>query len=86
MMHIHHARHTIEPEPIESILLHVEAQVAQQESKHFVTAIVEKSTIPKLMTTLSTFVEVEMISSVEFIQTIEDVLARVRVNNVEKNG
>ena len=38
------------------------------------------------MTSLSTLVEVEMVATVELVQSVQDVLACVRVNDVEQDG
>ena len=57
-MKVHHARDAIESEAIELILLHPEAQIAHQESHNFMGSIVEETAVPKVMTTLATFMEV----------------------------
>lgn len=36
MMHVHHARHTVKSESIETIFFQVESQVTQQEAQNFV--------------------------------------------------
>ena len=45
--------------------------------------VIEQPTVPKFMPTFRAFVEVEMIGPVKFVQPVEDVLARVRVHDVE---
>jgi hypothetical protein len=38
------------------------------------------------MASLSTLMEIEMVCSIKFIQTVEDILASMRVDDIEKNG
>jgi hypothetical protein len=73
-MDIKHAGHTIKPEPIELVLVHPETQIAQQEPHYFMMAIVEQPAVPLVMSTLATTMEVLMVSAVELVQTIENVL------------
>lgn len=86
VMKVHHARHAIKPESVEMILLNPESQVTEQESKDLMRAIIEETAIPKLVTPPGTFVEVAMIGAIEEVEPIEDVLTRVGVNDVEKDG
>jgi hypothetical protein len=50
------------------------------------TSIIEETRVPQLMTAFTTFVEVKMIGSIEKIDSIENVFACVRVDNVEQDG
>lgn len=77
MVHVHHTRHTIEPETVEFIFLHIKSQIAEEEAQNLVASIVEESAVPELMSSFAAFVEVQMISSVKQVQTIEHVLARM---------
>jgi hypothetical protein len=74
MVCIEHASDTVKPESIKLVLVHPETQVTQKEPQDFVMPIVEQATIPQLMSTLSTLVEIEMVRSIEHVQTIEHVL------------
>ena len=83
---IHHARHSVKAEAVKAILLHVETEVGQEEAQDFVVAVIEEPAVPELMTSLAAFVEVKVIGAVEEVQTVENVLARVRVNDVEEDS
>lgn len=85
VVEIHHAGDTIKAETIKAILLHVEAQVAQQKAHGLVAVVVEQTRVPKVMSTLAAFVEVLVITSVKVVKSVQNVLAGVRVDNVEKN-
>ncbi len=81
---VEHRRDSVESEPIKSIFLHPEETVAQQEAKHFVVTIVEKTRVPKFVSTLGAFVEVKVVGTVEHVETVKDVFACVRVDNVQQ--
>jgi len=85
-MNIHHARHTIEPKTVELVLFHIKPKVAQQKSQHFVRGVVEKSAVPEVMPTFTTLVKVKVVRAVKFVQTIEHILACVRMNDIEENS
>lgn len=85
MMEVHHAGHTVESEAIELVRLHVEAEVTEEEAQDLVVSIVEQSAIPELVTALATFVEVEVVCTVKIIDTIEDVLACMRMDHVQED-
>lgn len=85
MVGVHHTSNSIESVSIKLILLRPEPQVAQQEPQYFVGAVIEQPTIPKLVTTLAAFMEVEVISPVKFIQAVQDIFAGVRMNDVKKD-
>lgn len=86
MVLVHHTCDTIEPEAIELEFVQPEAKVAEQESEDLVVGIVEETTVPKVMTALATLMEVEVISAVELVQTIQDVLAGMGMDDVKKDG
>lgn len=44
VVRVHHARHAIETEAVELKLLHVKAEVGEEEPKDFVRAVVEETT------------------------------------------
>jgi hypothetical protein len=50
-----------------------------------VRAVVEKATIPKLVAAFATFMEVKVIRPIKEIQAIQDILASMRVHDIEKN-
>lgn len=84
VVHVKHTSDTVETETIKLILVHPEAQVTQEEPQHFMMPIVEQTTIPKLMATLSTLVEIEMIGSIEHVQAIEHVLRCMTVHHIQQ--
>jgi hypothetical protein len=86
VMKIHHTRHTVKPEPVKLILFHPEPQIAQQEAQNFMVAVVEQSTVPKFVTAFATFMEVLVVSAIKLVQTVKDVFAGMRMNNIEQNG
>ena len=86
MVVVHHAGHAVEPEAVELVLLHPVTEVAQQESKNLVMPVVEESTIPELVPTTTTFMEVLVVRAIEEVEPIENVLAGMRVHNVEEDG
>lgn len=47
--------------------------------------VVEKATIPKLMAALATFMKVKVVRSIKGIQAIQNILASMRVDDIEKN-
>lgn len=69
MMSIHHTSNSIESEPIKHEDIHVVPQVGKQEPQDFMRTVIEQSRIPKLMSTFSTLMEVEMISTVEHVDS-----------------
>ena len=77
---------TVETETVKVVLLHVESQIGQQESQDLVMAVVEQPRVPQLVTTLSTLVEVEVVATVKLVQPVQNVLASVRVNDIEQDG
>ena len=85
MVEVHHAGDTVKTEAIKAILLHVEAQIAQQETHGLVAVVVEQTRVPKVMAPFSTLVEVLVIASVKVVESVQDVLAGVRVDDIEKN-
>ena len=44
VMSVHHARDSVEPEPVEHVLLHIETKVGEKESKDLVVTVVEETT------------------------------------------
>jgi hypothetical protein len=85
VVEIHHTRDAVKTEPIELILLDPKAQIAQKKAYDLVRAVVEQATVPKLMTAFSTFVKVQVVTTVEEIQAIENVFAGMGVDNIQKN-
>jgi hypothetical protein len=85
MMLVHHTGHTIKPKPVKHVLVHVKPQVGQEEPQNLVVAIVEQSTVPKLVSTPGSFVEVTVIGSVKVVQSILRVLGSVGVDDVEED-
>ena len=86
MVLVHHTRHTVKPESVELKFLHPVTKVAQQKPEDLVRAIVEQPAIPQVMTTFATFMEIEVVGTVELVQTVQDVLARMGVHDIEEDG
>lgn len=86
MVLVHHARHAVEAEAVELVLLDPEAQIAEQEAEDLVVAVVEEAAVPELVPAAAALVEVLVVGAVELVDAIEDVLARVRVHDVEQDG
>ena len=86
MMQIHHTRHPIKPKPIELVRLHVKSEIAEQEAHDLMVAIVEETAVPEVVPAFAAFVEVLVVGAVEVVDPIEDVLACVRVDDVEEDG
>ena len=86
MVVVHHARDTVKAEAVKLVLLHPEAEVAEQESKDLMMAVVEQTAVPQFMPTASAFMEVEVVRAIEVVEPVENVLAGVRVDDVKENG
>jgi len=86
VVEIHHGGDAIESEAVKPVFLHVKSQVAEQEAHGLVASIVEQSRVPELMATLGTLVEVLVVASIKVVESIEDVLAGVRVHDIEEDG
>lgn len=86
MVLVEHARHTVETETIEVVLIHPEPQVAEQESHDFVMTVIEQPAVPQLVAATSSLVEVLVVCAVEFVESIQNVLGGMAVNNVEKHS
>src|SRR5690242_28446 len=83
---VDHACNTVEAEAIELVLVHPEPQVAEQETEDLVVTVVEQSAVPQLVSSLGALVEVLVVAAVEHVQSIQDVLGGVAVDDVQKNG
>ena len=83
MVFVHHACDAVKSKTIELVFLHPETQIAKEESKHFMISIVEQATIPKIMPSLSSFVEIQMISPIEFVKSVKNILAGMRMNDIK---
>lgn len=86
MMDIHHTSDPVKSEAIESILVYPKPQITQQEPEDLMRSVIEKSRVPQFVAALTAFVEVQVIGPIEFIQSVKDVFACVRVHNVEENS
>ncbi|KAI3492991.1 hypothetical protein L1887_42366 [Cichorium endivia] len=86
VVRVEHGGDAVEAETIESVLLHPEEAVAEQEAQHLVVAIVEQARVPELVPALGALVEVEVVGAVKHVEAVEHILARVRVDNVEEYG
>ena len=86
VMVVHHARDAIKAEAVELVFLHPESQVAEQEPKNFVVAVVEQTTVPQLVSSSAAFMEVEVVRSIKVVQPVQHVFARMRVNDVEEDS
>lgn len=84
MVEVEHTRHTIEPEPVELVLVHPKPEIAQEEPHDLVVTVVEQPAIPLIMTPLATFVEVLVIAPVKFVQSVENILRGMAVDYVQQ--
>jgi hypothetical protein len=50
------------------------------------TVIIEQTAIPEVMATLSAFVKVKVIATIELVQTVKDIFASMRMDNIQKDG
>lgn len=66
-MRVHHARHTVEPEAVKHVDVHVETQIGQKETKHLVMTIIEETRVPELMPTTGSFVKVLVVRSIKVV-------------------
>lgn len=85
MVNVHHTGDPVEPESIELILLNPKPQVAEQEPHDFMVSVVEEATVPEFVSSFPSFVEVKVIGAVELVQPIEDVLAGMRMNDIQED-
>ena len=85
-MGVQHAGDSIEAETVKLVLVHPEAQVAQEKAEDLVTAVVEESAVPELVSALYALVKVLVIAAVELVQTVKHVLGRVTVDDIQQDG
>lgn len=85
-MQVQHTRHAIESETIKLVLVHPESQVAEQESHDFMMTIVEEPAVPLIMTSPTTCVEILVVRPIELIQSIEDVLGSMTVDDIQQDN
>jgi len=85
VVEIHHAGDTIEAEAVKFVFFHVKPKIAEEEAENLVASVVEQSAVPELVVPFRSTVEVEVIGSVEHIETVKDVLAGVRMDDIEQN-
>ena len=45
--------------------------------------VIEKATVPEIVASLSAFMEIKVISSIELVQAVKNVLASMGMNDVE---
>lgn len=74
---IHHASHAVEPEAVEVEFLEPIPQVAHEETENLVVSVVEQAAVPEFVPAARALVEVEVVSTVEQVEAVEHVLARV---------
>lgn len=85
VMHVEHAGHAVEAEPVKAILFHPEAEITEQEAQHLVVTVVEETAIPELVTAFAALVEVQMVGAIEHVQSVKDILGCVAVDDVEEH-
>jgi hypothetical protein len=85
MMGVHHAGNSIEAEAVKLVLLHPKPQVTHQKAQDFMMAIVKQATVPELVAAFGSLMEILVVASIELVNTIEDVLACMRVNHIQKH-
>jgi hypothetical protein len=82
---VHHTRDTVKSEAIKFEFLHIKPEIAEEKAENLVASIVEQSAIPELVVPFRSAMEVEMICSVVHIETVQDVLAGVRMDDIKQN-
>mmetsp|Transcript_5065 Transcript_5065/g.9007 ORF Transcript_5065/g.9007 Transcript_5065/m.9007 type:complete len:309 (-) Transcript_5065:1351-2277(-) len=85
MVVVHHARHPIEPEAVELVLVEPPPAIRKQKPKHLPVSVIEESAVPHPMITLLSRVEVLAVRSVEEIDAIVRVARSMRVHDVDQN-
>ena len=83
---VHHTRDTVEPETIKFEFLHIEPKIAEEEAENLVASVVEQPTIPQFVLSFRTAMEVEVVCTIKRIKAVKNVLASVRMNNIEQNN
>lgn len=86
MVDVEHTGDAVEPESIKLVLLHPETKIAQEEPEHFMASIVEQTTVPLVMATLTTLMEVKVISTIKLIDTIRNILRSMAVHHIKQNN
>lgn len=86
MVEIQHACHAVKTEAIELILVHPESEIAEEESKNFMMAVVEQPAVPLVVSPFAACMEVLMVCPVKLVDAIQDVLGRVAVNHIKQNS
>lgn len=76
MMQVHHAGDAIEAETVEHIGVHPESEIRQKETQNFVTSVVEQTRVPKFVSPSSAFMEVQMVGTVKFVDTVSELDSR----------
>jgi len=83
---VQHAGDAVKPESIELVFFHPEAKVAEQETQHFMTSVVEQSAVPKLVASLYTLVKVEMVAAIKHVQAVQYIFGCMAVDNIEQDS
>ena len=83
MMLVHHTSHPVKTEAVELVHIHPVAKIAHQETQYFMVSVIEETTVPKLVSTSGSFVEVMVVAPIKMIQAIKDVFAGMRMNDIE---
>ena len=80
---VHHTGHAVKSEAVEMVHFHPEAEVAEQETHDFVVPIIKQTTVPEVVLSLASRVEVQVVGTVKAIQAIQHVLASMGVHNIK---
>ena len=83
---VHHRGDPVEAKTVEAILLHPEADIAQQEAQHLHLAVVEDERIPHVVPPLWAGVEILVLGSVELVESVVDVLDRMAMDQVQQHA
>ena len=84
MVFIHHACYAVKSEAIELKYFHVEPQVAQQEPQNFMVVVIKQTTVPEFVLPFPAFVEILVVGTIKLVQSVQDIFAGMRMNDVEK--
>mmetsp|Transcript_40311 Transcript_40311/g.126894 ORF Transcript_40311/g.126894 Transcript_40311/m.126894 type:complete len:704 (-) Transcript_40311:165-2276(-) len=85
VMLVEDGSHTVKAEAIELVLFQPPAQVGEKKSQNLVSSVVEDARVPERVVSFRPLVEVLVMRPVELIDSVDDVLGSVGMNNIKKN-
>lgn len=79
MVLIEHGSDSIEPEPIDIVLVHIPGEITEKQAQHFPLAVIVHLRIPLSVIPSFAFMEVLVVSAIPKIEPIVHVLARMPI-------